>query len=220
MPVRAYLAILILAMFLPGVMFVASDLSRQREEAETRVKQNLEAIAVAVVNGVSVLMQDYSKALANFAARPLVRELNPARCDPGIHDFAQLHPQFVNIHIRSRDGTPLCRASVIAPPRAPLAQYPWFGDVFKSEGVYVSDALVGALTGRWVSLLVRPIRNAGAEADGAVFAAVSLSELSERLFGARRGSAHRGAVWRRRGGDRVGMRFRGTAGRCPRGRGA
>ena len=54
--------------------------------------------------------------LNDLAARPAVRALDPANCDPLMKDFLSLAPRFANVATLTMDGTVVCSAVPLTAP--------------------------------------------------------------------------------------------------------
>jgi hypothetical protein len=62
---------------------------------------------------------DGELALLAVARRPLVRAMDPARCEPSLRELLELYPKAANFLVVDRDGRILCGA--IPPPAAARA---------------------------------------------------------------------------------------------------
>jgi hypothetical protein len=113
--IRAELALIVVVLALPLVALIAygtyRDGGRERSHAEGTVGRMAESTA-----GIAArFVEDARLVLEPIARRPLVRAMDPERCDPGLKDLLELHPRARDFLVVDRTGRIICGA--IPPPR-------------------------------------------------------------------------------------------------------
>lgn len=179
--IHVKLLALALALALPvvGLMtwLLVTNLNRAREAAYDKVS----VTAKDTTNVVAQYLQLSEATLAKLASRPLVKAMEPGRCDPALTSYIQVHSEFATFVVRDRHGRLVC--SYLGNPIEPFhpQEYPWFVQGLQSPGLYASNALVGPQTKRWVSTMTHPVYNDAGEAMGLLILPVDLLRLGERL---------------------------------------
>ena len=181
--VRSRLLLLILVFVLPGSVIFAWLLAAEWQQAGAAAHGRVELLASNTASRLAAEFRDDEVVLRRFAERPLVRALDPARCDPLIHQYIELHPEFLAINVRDLEGNVVCAFRANAPPAAWVAATDWFQQAKRSGAFRVSDALVGPATGRGVSALTYPVQNDQGQPAGLLVLAVDLLNLQRRVLG-------------------------------------
>ena len=107
---RHQLLVLVLVGVVPLLSVQAYLLYRGAADALNNARDTL---AIRAERGATV-MQDFLNVTQDFlkriAERPLVRAVDPARCDPILADFSSVHPRYANIVVVDRAGRVICSA--------------------------------------------------------------------------------------------------------------
>src|SRR5450631_2701793 len=114
-PLVWHLAVLALGAAAPFVAlaaYLATELIRDNiAEASANVERHAQSTAERADR-----MVDRNRAiLAALANRPDVSALDPARCDPLLHDLLELHPEYANIFTVDASGRRICSAAYVLP---------------------------------------------------------------------------------------------------------
>lgn len=170
--IRAELALIVVVLALPLVALIAygiyRDASREQSHAEGIVRQTAESTADIAARFV----EDARLLLEPIARRPLVRAMDPQRCDPGLEDLLELHPRAGNFLVVNREGRILCGA--IPPPRDHVVRIQderLLRRILDTRRFGLSQPLVGRINGRWTIGAVQPVIGE----DGTVAGTVSMS---------------------------------------------
>jgi|GEM_PF-1025540 len=121
--------------------------------------------------------------LAYYAARPLVRALDPERCDPFLAEFTKQLPQFANLITVDMRGGIICSAvdmggsarflsdpdNVLAPIRA------------KPDFAWAQKPARGVLTRRWLMPATQAIQDDQGKTIGAAVLSLDLAHLAPDL---------------------------------------
>jgi PAS domain S-box-containing protein len=187
--IRAQILLLVAAVLLPmAAMFTwfrIDDAQRAREDARAKVQ-------IVATNAARNLEQFFERAqgsLARLAARPQVRALDAARCDPIIAEYVRIHPEFTQLGVRDREGRIVCSYLPNPIPRLDEKSFPWFGEGLRAGGFHVGGAFHGRQSGRWVAVLTHPVRDDAGKVIGLLALPVDLLKLGEQLFESVTGNA-------------------------------
>ncbi|MEO5772312.1 MAG: cache domain-containing protein, partial [Burkholderiaceae bacterium] len=181
--VRQQLLLLILVIAISGAALFAWLFAREWQLAQSHAYDRARLLAEGTASRLSTELQARERVLRRFAERPLVRALDPARCDPLIAEYTEVHPEFTGLDLRDVAGNVVCAYRANAPGAAQVAIQAWFQSAVGRDGFGASPAFLSPRTGRWVSVLSQPIRGDGGKAVGLVLLAIDLLELQQRVIG-------------------------------------
>ena len=179
--IRAQLLGLLVAALLPAAGGIAWLISHQREQAREAAYARVHVVAEDVAAQIDTLLGDSATMLELLAARPSVRALDPARCDPIFQEHLLLRRESTVLGLRDAKGRLICTsASRAAMPRAADAiELAWFREGLANNRFTVSDAYLGRASGRWVTNLTYPVRNDAGQVTGLLFIGIDLLKLQE-----------------------------------------
>ena len=179
LPLGAQINLLLLLVIVPFLGTLAyqywSDVKLARENAGERLR----LVARAVAADANSDFADVQDLLALMARRPLIRAVDPARCDPFVEQFAQLHPDWANVGVVDLAGRLVCGAERYhGSKRFAIADRSLFFDqTLRSGRPFVSRPFVGPLSKRWVVVMAQPIRDGAGAVNGMLIAAPDLAKL-------------------------------------------
>jgi len=182
--VRTRLIGLVLAIVLSFGAMLAWILSQEAAQAREAAYAQARVLADNAVQTLEGLLGEDQVLLARMAARPLVAALDPAHCDPLIKEYLSLQPQYTTLSLRDLAGNVICSHYT-----NPIRQYnetdhPWFFESARSDGFFVSDAVLGPISRRWVAAAIHPVAGAAGRPIGALVLGIDLEELSQRVLSA------------------------------------
>lgn len=157
---RVQLLSLVLAALTPGAILLGYSIYATTQHSIREAKGSLHTLARITAAGTSRFLTSNQESMELFAKRPLVRALDGNRCDPVIYEFRDLFPRFANLTTITLDGTAVCSA-VPQPGGKPVnvAETEWFQRALTERRFLAGHPFIGPITGRWVSVLVSPIRD-------------------------------------------------------------
>jgi signal transduction histidine kinase len=170
--IHGELALLVGVLVLPFVAMTAyllyAQAQRDLEEARAVVRRLAESHADRAARFVA----DTRAVLQAVARRPLVRAMDPARCDPGLRELLDLYPKAANFLVVDREGRILCGAIPPPPERVVrIADEALLREVLATGSFALSRPIVGRISKRWVIAAVQPVLGE----DGAIAGTVSMS---------------------------------------------
>lgn len=189
--IRARIVLLMLTVLLPVAAMLAwllaTDLKLAREAGYARVTILRDHAAADVDRRLTRTRA----ILARLADRPLVKSLDPERCDPAIGAITRLQPEFGALTVSDLRGRALCttEGDAVRPPTSTLQGAPWFEEAVRSGAFHAGDATIQPLTGRWVTMLTQPIRSPSGAIVGMLALPVDLLTLNEQLLASTPASA-------------------------------
>jgi signal transduction histidine kinase len=116
------------------------------------------------------------------AQRPLVRALDPRRCDPLMSELRGIDPRISVLGLRTAAGEPVClsRPAGRSGPPAP-ADSPWVREALAVQGFHVGGPFIGAISGDWVVPLSAPVRDPAGNRTGALIATLPLEAVDQLM---------------------------------------
>jgi PAS domain S-box-containing protein len=170
--IRAELALIVVVLALPLVALIAYGIYRDAGREQTHAQDIVWRMAESTADSAARFVEDARLLLEPIARRPLVRAMDPERCDPGLKDLLELHPRAGNFLVVDRMGRIICGA--IPPPRDRVVRIQDEGLlrlIIETGRFGLSRPLVGRINGRWTVGAVQPVIGG----DGTVAGAVSMS---------------------------------------------
>lgn len=181
--VRAQLMLLLVSVLLPLLGALLFHLENGRQAARHFAAERVRILAHATASNLGNLLRDHEAVLGRIAQRPLVMALDDEACDPIIAEFVRLYPEFTNLVVQDLSGDNDCSFLDQKITRAQLREIPGFREAVGSHGMTVGDGTLGPLSGRWISVLFHPVRDANGRTTGLISLPMDLVRLGERLFG-------------------------------------
>jgi len=180
---RLLLALVALAAALPLAGIVAWQSMARARDASENAFYHAAVLAENTASRLDAMHSRFRSLLEQFAKRPGVRALDPARCDPALAEFVSLRPEFVNLAVRDRAGRSVC--SVLPSTASQLDPHglPWLAEGLRSPGFLAGDAFISRHTGQWVSVLTYPVRDDQGRVSGLLVLPLDLRKLPELAMG-------------------------------------
>ncbi|HLF24299.1 MAG TPA: diguanylate cyclase, partial [Burkholderiales bacterium] len=181
---RSQLLVLVAVTALPLIGLQAYLLHRDAIDTDEAVRDVLIVRAertAAVLEDLLRLTQDVLKSVA---ARPRVRALDPARCDPILTDVSAAHRRYANMVVVDRAGRIVCSAVALpgGRPGSAVGREGYERTLRENRSVLTS-AFVGPITGRWVAVMTYPLHGAEGELTGMVALPIDLANLQSLVQG-------------------------------------
>lgn len=190
--IRTALVLMAVIMMLPLLAMVGFVIYRGAQEAGALARMAVVDAAHTRAQAIENQLRQLGDYLGAIAERPLVRALDPARCDPLLEQLRDLDRRLASVGLRTRAGNSLClrspaaRAGVVDPGDAP-----WLREALGADGFHVGNAFFGKITQDWVVALSAPVRDDSGRRTGAVVITVSLQVFEPLMVS---GGAVEGAV--------------------------
>ena len=182
--IRIQLLALALAAVVPlagAMVYVILDASRAHlRQAEDEIHN----LAAATASSISAVVIENQQLLWALARRPLVRALDPKRCDPALAEILKLHQDYSNLFVRDLRGNSVCSLLPNVVPASVAVALPWFKETVALGGFTVGDVSHGRVSGRWVSVFGYPLVDDGGTVIGMLGLPVDLLQLRYRILSA------------------------------------
>ena len=179
--IRGQLLGLALAVIVPvagAVIYAIVDASRT---SLAQAEREIENLAATTASAVEARLTENEQLLSRLAQRPLVKAMDPRRCDPIAEGFARLHPDYVNLAVRDVRGNAICSLLPI-PPASVVIQFPWVQQAIRGGGLVAGDAVRDRAVGRWFSALLYPVRSDHGEVIGFLAIGIDLLGFQQRVL--------------------------------------
>lgn len=180
-PLRLMLSLLAMATALPLVALVGFALYRESEHEVDKANRLVRDLAEVSAFATLGFMKEHVRVADMLAYRNLVRELDPARCDPVLLDVLAVRPALADVLTTDSTGQVICSARRAA-GRAAL-QPPAPSQAPHGDDLVVGTPQIEPGTGRWVVALSHPLTGRHGT-QGWVKLFVYLSALHPLLAGA------------------------------------
>lgn len=166
----------------PGIaawgFYLHSEWRATVAEAQGRAR----SIAAGVAADIDGLFRDYEAVLSEIAARPAIRALDSQNCDPILKEYAGVHRELASLTVREATGRLICSASESAAPTLPADQAALTAEGARANGLYISDVILGASSGRWITAMLYPVRDSNGRTSAVLVAPLNLLQYSPRLL--------------------------------------
>jgi PAS domain S-box-containing protein len=170
------LAALIAATALPLIALLGYQMVRETRADNDAARNLVRGLAEVSANDSAAAIRKIERTVRLLAGRPMVRSLDPARCDPALEELRGFEPNFNNVVTFDAAGNPVC--SALRPTRATppnVSTTRWFQRLASSNDIVISSPQKGAYSGRWIAILAHPIRDSRGNVAGAVAVAIDLA---------------------------------------------
>lgn len=188
--VRAQLMLLLLAVLLPVLGVLLYQLAHGRQVARDFASERVRLLAHTTAGALGHFLRDHEAVLQRIAQRPMVMALDGQACDPIIVEFVKLYPEFTNLVVQDLAGGNDCSYLSQKITLEQLSRVPGFQEALTHSSMSVGGAALGPLSGRWISVLFHPVKNAQGQTTGLISLPMDLVQLGERILG----SLPRGAL--------------------------
>jgi PAS domain S-box-containing protein len=179
LPIRARLALLVLATALPFVGLLAYN-TWQRIVDETR-RAGDETLRTARVTAfeTQLALRRTRDLLEHLAAQPQLLTLDKRDCPAIFPTFNTMFPQYANLLTTDVQGRRICTSHQLPPDARPNVDPNLFlTRALRTNGFVVGRVTPGPMTGRWVLYVAQALRPGGTgEPIGAIALTIRLSDL-------------------------------------------
>ena len=178
-PLGVQLNLLLLLVIVPFLGAVAYQYWTDVEQARENAGKRLVLIARAVAADANSDLAHAQDVLRLMARRPLIRAVDPTRCDPFLAQFAQLHPEWSNAGVVDLKGRLVCTVESYRGKGlyAIVDRGLFFDEAVRSGRAVISRPFLGPLTKTWVVVMAQPIHEADGSVRGLLVAALHLAKL-------------------------------------------
>ncbi len=180
---RKQLALLVLGALLPAIGAIAYGIAYSAKQSLDSATGKVEMLAAQTADRLGERLHADEVVLAKLAERPLIKALDPARCDVAARELVAMRPDYANVAVHDLKGDVVCSTLGLLPAGA-VREDPWFVQGIASGGFHAGGVFRGRLTGRWLAMLTYPLRERGGRLTGLVTLPLDLAKLQQTLFGA------------------------------------
>ena len=165
----ALLALLVSSAALPLLLLLAYHFVREAQVERNTGNERVKTLAAITATDAAAALGEAERLGRSLADRPLVRSLDPARCDPLIAEQLKLNRHFANIATVDAHGNSMC--SPLQGSDAPvvgIGQPDWLANIKTGNRFTIGSPQRGVHSGRWIAVAAYPIRDAQGAVAGAV----------------------------------------------------
>jgi PAS domain S-box-containing protein len=166
------------ALLLPLLVMLGFMAYRSVKTAEADAYKAVLDAAQTRARAIEIELGSMRELLSAIAQRPLVRSLDPSRCDPFLQELRAIDARVANIGLRTRAGEAMClQRSENVLSVAQIRDSEWFREAIAGDGFRASNAFVAKTLGHWVVALSQTVH----DASGAPAAVLAAATPIERL---------------------------------------
>lgn len=174
--IRAHLLQLALVVSVPLVALDAWNLYDAAQADVRQVRRQVHHLAQITASETAKFLGQAHNIVKGLAARPAVRALDSARCDPMLKDLVAIAPRFSNMATMSLDGRVICSAVPLVGP-AYMDPDRFLKLLRGPEELTVGRPTPGTVTKRWAIPVGVPIHDDRGRLVGALGLAVDLASF-------------------------------------------
>jgi len=179
--IRGQLLVLVLFVVLASATFAAWHIADDARQAREAAYAKVSLVANEIANQLELTLRDQEVLLGlvaeEFRGNPPVRapRFNPEQ-------FMRNRPQLTNLGVRDLQANSIYSHRPNPTPPEAARKFPWVAQGLRSESFAAGNAFLGTLSGRWVTVLTYPVRDAHGERSGFVNLSLELLMLNRRVF--------------------------------------
>lgn len=174
--------ILLIAIFVASLSAILGwSVYLDYQSARQKAFADVEYVAEMTASNIELAIRDRQRQLELLANRPLIRSLDPRRCDPFVLEFVRTQPGYATFTTRDMDDNHVC--SLTKRPLTPdqMRGFDWYQKARRSERPLVGNAFDRLATPRWAIALSYPIMNDEGKLHGVAILPINLLKLNEQL---------------------------------------
>lgn len=172
--------LVMLAVAAPLLTLIGYSTAEARKEAERRAYAVLKARADLGAQEVTAALDQAEHLIAFMASRARLQALDPEGCKSLVLGVVKGDSLYTNVGLFDAAGNAVCVAAPRA-TRTPFADASWFKEGLAKDGTHLSAEQRGALSGRRVVYLTRPVTSADGVKVGLIALALDVDALNKRL---------------------------------------
>ena len=180
--IRTHLLLLVLAVSVPLVATVGFVIYSDMQQTIAHTKTALRTLVSTIARNTGGRIADKRQLLERVATRPLIRQIDPKKCDGILKELLILNPYYANIGYTDMAGQVVC--SAVPHPDSKSINFretPWFQKFLKERRFTVGQPFFGPISHKWVSVLSAPIWNEHHEMVGAVNLPLDLQVFDPKI---------------------------------------
>jgi diguanylate cyclase (GGDEF)-like protein len=175
---RTHLSLLAIAILLPAAVLVGWNAYSQFRQAEDAAAREAYNLAQITSDNTQLFLSDAERLLKALVERIQSRPSANGVCDPLFDEFKHLFPRFANLSQSSPDGYIVCSSLPQRDnKRTFVGDTEWFKRVYQQNKFIIAPPYKGVVSGRMVSVLAYPIRDAAGKTIGALQLPIDLVNL-------------------------------------------
>lgn len=176
--VRTLLGLLTIATAAPLIALLAYQLRATQQAEVAQANQFVTHLAEITATDVELTLRNFERVATILAQRPLVRELDPARCDPRLRELRRTYPMLSNVGTVTIDGQVICSTLESTEARRPhIGQPDWLKRLRTTGAFVVGSPQRGIYTGRHILVVAVPIFDAAERISGAAQLVIDLEKF-------------------------------------------
>jgi len=156
---RTLLLTLVVALVVPlaGIWFYSIYANVRKAVVEAR--SDARTLVEVTAHDTASTLKTHREALQVLAQRPLIRAVDPDRCDPILPQIQLLFPRAMDVGVFNQRGDLVCSAGRPPGTTFSVAKTAWFEQMVREDREIVGGPLFGVNSGKWITVLANPIHD-------------------------------------------------------------
>lgn len=179
--VMSRLLLVMLAVTAPLLALIVFTTAEAREAAEQHAYAQLKSRADRAAQEVTSILDQADHLIGFMATRQRLRLLDVGACQSLVAGVASGQSTYTNVGLFDAAGFPVCTSVARTKPTSFIAA-PWFRAGLAADGLLLSPLQRGALSGKMVVYLTRPVFSEAGEKVGLIAVAIDVQAINERLL--------------------------------------
>jgi PAS domain S-box-containing protein len=179
--IRAQLMLLVAAVAVPLATMTSLFVYYEAAQTEAQAVGAVRELARSVAADNAAFLERSKEKLAYLAQRPLVRALDPARCDPLVTEIQRVNSQYAAVTLVDARGRLVCWSIEQTVAGVSYADREWYQHGLTAGGFRAGTPIFGRATRELVTPLTVPVLGEGNTPIGVLNFATSMREVSRMV---------------------------------------
>lgn len=176
---RWLLMLLVLATALPMIGLLGYYVKRESELAMDRAQRLSKSMSEVAVAGTLAFILEQERVLSVVAQRPIVREMNPANCDPSFVVLMNLQSYLADVKTVDLNGLSVCSTAKPADSiHRTIGDPSWLHDIIRRNTFVAGRVQKDNYTGQLILVMAQPVRDDQGAIKGALQFVVNLAAFN------------------------------------------
>lgn len=172
---KSLLLTLVASAALPLALLLGHHMQREAALEVEKARQLVTGLADVTAADTTAALSESERIARYLAERPMIRSLDPARCDPYLYELKTLNRHYANLATVDADGNSICSTlRATSGVRPNIGNPAWLQQLKANNNFSVGGPQKGIYSGRWIVVLAYPIRDDGGAVIGAAQVALDL----------------------------------------------
>lgn len=179
---RAWVALLVLAVTLPLGALVYWNARREAQDEEVHARRHVAEVARQMAAETGMFLGDTRALLERVARHPGVAVVDATHCPPLLAGGAELFPKYGDVLLVDRAGRLLCATPPALADVDGLAQMTWWRRAADGQAFVVDAPRITGARKRWAAVAAVPVREPGGAVASVLAVTIDLADFPVPLL--------------------------------------